>query len=269
MELYHYTDQNGFIGIIGNKNLWATKVQYLNDNNEFHLALSIAKEQLEKLHKTKRSKNELDRIGRLNATLKNIKNINMCVCSLSEKGDLLSQWRGYSSGLGGYSIGFKKDILETVALRNNFQLRKCIYDKKQQVKIIKDLIIETLSKFSDYEEPNTEFLGCSSKSSDYFNDQLAKLAPIIKDSSFSEESEWRLISSKGLCLTILDYRVGRSMLTPYFKIQFKEAFKKALSKVVVGHTPHEKLAISATEMFLYKHVGNIHVKASLIPYRNW
>lgn len=269
MELYHYTDQNGFIGIISNKNLWATKVQYLNDNNEFHLALSIAKEELEKLQKIQRSKNELDRIGRLNATLKNIKNINMCVCSLSEKGDLLSQWRGYSSGLGGYSIGFKKDILETVALSNYFQLRKCFYDKEQQVKIIKNLIFETLSKFAGYEEPNTECLGYSSESSDYFNEKLAKLAPIIKDSSFSEEAEWRLISSKGLCLSVLDYRAGRSMLTPYYNIQFNEDFKKALSKVIVGHTPHEKLAISATDMFLYKHVGKIHVQASLIPYRNW
>ncbi|TON64499.1 hypothetical protein CGH53_23715, partial [Vibrio parahaemolyticus] len=30
MKLYHYTDQNGFMGILGCNELWATKILYLN-----------------------------------------------------------------------------------------------------------------------------------------------------------------------------------------------------------------------------------------------
>lgn len=40
--LYHYTGQVGLLGIIQNAELWATKVQYMNDLAEFRRALSMA-----------------------------------------------------------------------------------------------------------------------------------------------------------------------------------------------------------------------------------
>jgi hypothetical protein len=52
--LYHYTDQAGLIGItttdteLGTAQLWATKIQYMNDATEFGLAISIARESLRK-----------------------------------------------------------------------------------------------------------------------------------------------------------------------------------------------------------------------------
>jgi hypothetical protein len=45
-DLYHYTDQNGLLGIMDSGNLWATKVQYLNDSKEFNLAVDMAKGKL-------------------------------------------------------------------------------------------------------------------------------------------------------------------------------------------------------------------------------
>jgi len=33
--LYHYTTQSGFMGIVSNKEIWATHTQYLNDSKEF------------------------------------------------------------------------------------------------------------------------------------------------------------------------------------------------------------------------------------------
>jgi hypothetical protein len=42
-SLYHYTDQGGLLGIIENKELWATKVQYMNDATEFGRAVDLAK----------------------------------------------------------------------------------------------------------------------------------------------------------------------------------------------------------------------------------
>lgn len=52
MILYHYTDQSGFMGIIANKEFWATKIEYFNDENEHNLACRLAKEHLEELLKT-------------------------------------------------------------------------------------------------------------------------------------------------------------------------------------------------------------------------
>jgi hypothetical protein len=155
MNLYHYTDQNGFLGIIENRFLWATKIQYLNDRNELNLALNIAGEVLEQQASISKDSTELFRIKRLIENLENIVDINICVCSLSEKGDLLSQWRGYSSGMGGYSIGFDKDALEICVRELGFELYKCEYDLREQRKHIESVVEETLQTFKNYDEPSS------------------------------------------------------------------------------------------------------------------
>jgi hypothetical protein len=52
---YHYTDQTGFFGILNSGELWATKVQYMNDATEFGLAVDLAKSRLEERIKKKSS----------------------------------------------------------------------------------------------------------------------------------------------------------------------------------------------------------------------
>ena len=47
--LYHYTGQNGLIGIAKDAVLWATKIQSMNDATEFGLALGIARNELENI----------------------------------------------------------------------------------------------------------------------------------------------------------------------------------------------------------------------------
>ena len=42
--LYHYTDQAGLLGILATGELWATKVQYMNDATEFGFSLGLARE---------------------------------------------------------------------------------------------------------------------------------------------------------------------------------------------------------------------------------
>jgi hypothetical protein len=40
--LYHYTSQDGLIGMLNEKTIWASKIHYLNDSKEFALALELA-----------------------------------------------------------------------------------------------------------------------------------------------------------------------------------------------------------------------------------
>src|ERR1700716_1658382 len=47
--LYHYTGQIGLLGIIEQAELWATKIQYMNDATEFGLALRLARQELENI----------------------------------------------------------------------------------------------------------------------------------------------------------------------------------------------------------------------------
>ncbi len=39
--IYHYTSQEGLIGILRDRVLWATKIQYLSDSAEFSYAYGL------------------------------------------------------------------------------------------------------------------------------------------------------------------------------------------------------------------------------------
>ena len=47
-KLYHYTSQEGVIGILSEKVLWASMIHYMNDSKEYALALDLAKQELAK-----------------------------------------------------------------------------------------------------------------------------------------------------------------------------------------------------------------------------
>ena len=282
MTLYHYTDQNGFMGIFINQELWATKIQYLNDKKEYTLALELAKKHLEELIKNAEKQENRALIAKLNYYIKsipNIKDMNICVSSLTENGDLLSQWRGYSNHLGGYSIGFNIFALEPFINHQGFELAKCIYEPKEQEKVIKKMINELIEEFNSEVEPSHKML-IHYESGNHFTNRLAKIAPLLKDSSFAEECEWRIVSTVNF--NNLEFRTGNSMLTPYFKIDLdsrkNQDFDRLIDEIIVGHTPHHELAISATKAFILKHFPpisgdynecSIEVKQSRIPLRNW
>ena len=44
--LYHYTTQEGLLGIVASGSLWATDITYLNDAMEFGLPLGLIRERL-------------------------------------------------------------------------------------------------------------------------------------------------------------------------------------------------------------------------------
>jgi len=54
------------------------------------------------------------------------------ICSFSQKGDQLSQWRAYCPSGNGISIGFNSIVLTKLANKHEFKLVKCIYGKKSR-----------------------------------------------------------------------------------------------------------------------------------------
>lgn len=276
MNLYHYTNQNGFLGILENKELWATKIQFLNDHKEYCLAKNLAERALKALLRNPEYKGEYFRIERFLANLDNYLDNNLCVFSFSEKDDLLSQWRGYSNSHGGYSIGFKKSELEALINSPEFNLEKCIYAEFEQVTEISKIIFESLDKFKDYIEPEQDFVVGSSDSVAYFIKRLSYLSSYIKDCSFSEEQEWRIIAL--VPFEGFDFRSGKSSLIPFKKIKIEDNIHNIISEITVGHTPNLNLALQSTKCFLLKkypvRVGRslehrFILKESKIPYRNW
>lgn len=115
--LYHYTSQDGLLGIVKTRTIWASKIQYLSDSQEFALALDLARVALNERQSAGSSSSESELIIRMIADIERKEMVNICVCSFSEEGDMLSQWRGYCSPGPGFALGFKSTILQSLAGR--------------------------------------------------------------------------------------------------------------------------------------------------------
>jgi hypothetical protein len=103
-RLWHYTDLEGFRGIVGSKRIYATNIKYLNDREESKHALALAKRLLlENLPPEADAPlvrqlvvGEFDRVFERGAL--SPENLTLFTASFTANGDLLSQWRGYSAG---------------------------------------------------------------------------------------------------------------------------------------------------------------------------
>jgi hypothetical protein len=100
-QLYHYTDQTGLLDILNTGELWATKVQYMNDATEFGLAVDLAKSRLEERIRKFSNGDRCELLRTIADGLSGIARVNVCSVSFCENPDLLSQWRGYSGAGGG------------------------------------------------------------------------------------------------------------------------------------------------------------------------
>jgi len=95
-----------------------------------------------------------------------------------------------------------------------------------------------------------------------------RLAVMLKDGSFAEEREWRLISIP-MMIHHLDFRQGTSMLIPFYKFALEENRNAYLDSVTVGPTPHRELAANAARMLLRKLALSDPEDKTKIPFRNW
>lgn len=270
--IYHYTSQTGLLGILKNKCVWATNTHYQNDSKEFQHALELSKGAIEVLRNHNPPTEEERLLRAMKRTLNSIQGVNIFVSSFSEHKDMLSQWRGYCPHGNGFSIGFDYVQLKTIVGTQGFGLVPCVYDPSEQYQLVTELINETLSAFRvDLANSVPIKHALRSRSNEYMN-RMFTLAPIIKHSTFSEESEWRAVSfPTSSNHPQVTYREGRSMLTPYFVLNLAVGGANLpIREVVVGPTPHMNLASSSVSSILSANkITGGSVMPSSIPYRGW
>jgi hypothetical protein len=76
-----------------------------------------------------------------------------------------------------------------------------------------------------------------------------RVAVTLKNESFKEEREWRLISMPQM-IDSLDFRQGTSTLIPFFKFALNEDRNIYLDSVLVGPSPNSELALRSVQMLL-------------------
>jgi Protein of unknown function (DUF2971) len=271
--IFHYTSQEGLLGILREKALWASKIQFLNDSAEFQYTLDLVESRMKEQEKnadldlTEFTHFRENVIGWLRGSMKYP---NVFVVSFSERGDLLSQWRAYCPNGTGFSIGFTHDqLLPAIKKeRPNARLVKCVYQLDEQAKIVDELISRALSRVNkDHLEDSSQIISA------LLMHDVSNLASVFKHPAFEEEMEWRIVVGPFVSImTDVSFRPGKSMLVPYcsFPLCAKEE-RLEIQKVYVAPNPHGILsgwsAIDATTRYNTHSREGIH--QSSIPYRSW
>lgn len=296
---------NGFMGIMQNKELWATSTRFLNDKNEYIEGLLLAQKIAGDYSKTCADKEKKflnsfqrmiqDRIDK--GCNQDIYSISFCEC-----GDLLSQWRGYGKQ-GGVSLGFdltyyemeydgqkalgiynfmdrfhyenssdeKKEADEFMPSDGEFMIKlwKVIYEEKEQRRILDDLInvgIEAVRQEMCW--------GGEERLVEDILYSLDYLLPIFKNKSFEEEKEvryvWRNDGSRKIY-----FRERNRMIVPYIRCMVRDCNCRELEKfpikdIIVGPQAKQQELIDGVKYFLqyngYEYLID-KVRGSEIPYR--
>jgi hypothetical protein len=265
-RLYHYTTIKGLQGIIESRCLWASDVRYMNDSAELKYIVRLFRERVQQ------SDHNVDFLYQFVDWIENrITNGHMVfAASFRANGNLLSQWRGYSSIGKGVSIGFKGKDIQALAGLSRFQLGRCIYQKQQQVAIIDEVIQSLLEMAGEHSENSLH------QSQEYIfgliEADMLRIAALFKHPSFAEEDEWRIVSP-----VITDYlsapvkfRESTAMLIPYYEFPLVKENTIPLKHVFIGPTPNSTLSLNSIRLYLRKH--NIVLENEIsycdIPYRN-
>jgi hypothetical protein len=270
--IYHYTSQDGLLGILRTKQIWATNAHYQNDSKEFQYALELSRGIISGLSSYGMPQEEERLFRAMKGALESIKNLNIFVTSFSEHKDQLSQWRGYCPVGSGFAIGFDFDQIKTSIEAQGFRLVPCIYAQHEQHQILKDVAESVLERFRGDLASAVPIKRALKQRSEEYMMEVFPLAPLIKHYSFSEELEWRAVSPPTAATSPrVDYRAGLSMLTPYYHLDLTRGSDPlAVREIVVGPTPHMELSTSAVSWFASKHgISGFNVYGSSIPFRGW
>jgi len=145
--VYHYCGFDAFVGIVKNRELWATNTFYLNDREETIHAINMYLDAVEYIQANDKDKANIYRF--LYRFLSQRAPANIFVCCFSQQGTQLSQWRAYAPK-GGISVGFHVDKLAKLADDKTVFFRPVLYHPVEQLKLVLPEVSKLIGKLPDY-----------------------------------------------------------------------------------------------------------------------
>ncbi|MGR6521627.1 DUF2971 domain-containing protein [Rhodococcus erythropolis] len=197
--LHHYTNGSALLGICQNKELWAGSPDQMNDSTEQTWAVDLMEAVIRHWVGKKRWKNKyeeyfltsLDRIDLHDIVRERMPQYTV---SLTKEPDLLSQWRAYCPRSGGYSFGMPVEHLRVIAEPQRYALLPCIYTFSEAKTVVSEILAKHVHFFAlEASLPGAFEEDVWTTVSKDFAHELAFYGTVIKNVSFAEEQEWRLI----------------------------------------------------------------------------
>ncbi len=196
--LHHYCSTETFMAIVASQTIRLSALSMSNDSEEGRLVLRLT----EKLGEVNRTHPAV--IASLRSHWNEVvaANEGLGFC-LSERGDLLSQWRGYAAQGRGVSIGFSTEFLQRMSVADEADehfatLERVEYSEGQQLHEYGPTFgalvnaIEEASGYLQYGE-----VSISEKLKAALNRKLRPWTRKIytfKNDGFAEEREWRMLA---------------------------------------------------------------------------
>ena len=267
--LYHYCPVSSFYSIIEKKSIWLSSLLLSNDYKEGEVFFEKIKNKLLSLNDIS---SERERIAK---SLERIKNqYDALAFCLSKKEDMLSQWRGYADNAQGFSIGFNKNELINILkeYENEYagiRLREVVYDNNENDKVT----MRVLKNLKDAVDSKKIFDGQAQPDLSGILINVAVSASVydvylLKNKSFVEEDEWRLIYNREIYNkdeeNDVKYRLNSNKIIPYCELLFDD-HKQCIQKVYLG--PKNNTPKHVVEQFLQQNGFRVDVIKSSASYR--
>ncbi len=249
--IFHYTTISGLIGIIKMHELWASDCRFLNDGTEIIYAQKIFFDEVQKLDLAP-YRYLSGRCKLPGASLSQFRMFLTCFC---EEGDLLSQWRGYGMDQG-YALGFDMKQLESLKIGEICPVQYGISNPAEYFS----------KELASVKEPTAHPAVEEFHASMWIMPRLAR----IKNPSFCEEREWRLLIQypkyeTPVKIETIQFRESSMGPIPYLPVSFPP---ESLRQVIIGPGNHIETRQEAV-CYMLSHFGysDIVIKKSKIPLR--
>jgi hypothetical protein len=149
------------------------------------------------------------------------------------------------------------------ALRQSCFIARCIYDPDRQQELVNKLL-EICRERCETKRPEE---GSDRWSLDVVHD-FVFLAAVLKNPSFQEEREWRIVTQ---ALSDrhpqIGVRQGKTMPVPYFGFELAKPDEALDLDIVVGPSPESGLAVESVKNLLAVHKCDGVARPSVVPYR--
>ena len=192
--LYHFTDMDGLKGILQTRSLWASLAMALEDISEIKYALECSKRIIEH-SKASSDSSFFDEIIPLlnleNSRIIDTLGMKTYIVSLRSNVDASAHWEKYGRAGKGFAIAF---ALKHLVIPGVLPL-PVLYDPAAQDNLIHEFIESNMKLFCELKQkcPRQELLLLRQRAIQFTAFGLWTLAPVIKNSSYIDEQEWRLI----------------------------------------------------------------------------
>jgi hypothetical protein len=270
-RLYHFTDAEGFTGIITSRCLWSSLATALNDAEEVRHGMEIMKAIV--ANRLAKAATPYDRAlaDCLDDPTRNLfgvsYHVSAFVISFCGRCDKASQWFHYCRSGTGVALGFATELDEVLKR----DLARIDYDRVSQTSRLERLIDAGRSVLARATAPKPWMPEVAAHLVSILTPALAAR---MKHPSFEDEEEWRLVGldvrQDGKPLTPppasggLKWRRTGPALVPYEELSFAHRLE-ALEEVVVGYS--SPLGLDAVRLLLSEQGMRPSVRRSDVPVR--